>query len=93
MLKNVLEVEKEKLYVISYSIPMDIKEDFDLYIEQGVGSDGIAVLEDVTEQESEGRIRGTVTLSFDNEHVFNADYLFEVANCLEEMSAGRKLEV
>ena len=93
MLKNVLEVRKNELYDISYSIPMDNKEEFDLYIEQGVGSDGIAVLEDVTEQESNGRISGIVTLSFDNEHVFNADYLFEVANCLEEMSAGRKFEV
>lgn len=91
MLKNVMEINPQKSYVISYSIPSELIEEFDMYIEECVGADGIAILDDVTENETEKGINGTVSLSFDDDHPFDADYLYSVATTLEELTKGNSL--
>ena len=91
MLENVLEVRPQEQYSISYSISNDLKDEFDLYVEQCVGADGIAVLDDVTETETENGIHGTVVLSFDNEHPFDVDYLWSVAQTLNDLTSGKSL--
>lgn len=81
-------------YSIHFRIPTGLREDYDLLIEQDIGTDDTAILDDCTEEEtSDGFIVGDVTLSFDEstEYPKRYDIVFNRASQLDMLSNGVSL--
>ena len=62
-IQDKIEEVGSNTYKISFNVPIDLKEDYDLLIEYDLGTDEHAILEDVVEEEAGDRIIGHVILS------------------------------
>ena len=85
---NVKVIKDQEHYEISYSVPVELQEDLDMYIEDCVGASVRAILWECCEEQVEDRIEGSVELYFDEFHKFDASYVQEVAECLQMLSNG-----
>lgn len=91
MLENVNVIKEHEVYDILYSVPKHLQSTLDMYIEECVGADGIALLDDCQEQETDIDIVGTITLVFDKEHPYNECYVEEVAGYLQMLTRGEDI--
>lgn len=101
-----IEIEPKKIYKnpnegmrvfsIPYEVSNDLKDELDLYIEEVVGADGVAVIDDCTEEETADGFKGELIISFNhenNEFPFDEEYLNDVSSALELLSSGESLGV
>lgn len=84
----------DKTFSITYEVPVSLKEDLDLLIEQDIGGDTTAFLDDCQEEEKDGKIVGYIDLSYEGidipfEQKF--DYAFKCASQFDMLSQGVSL--
>ena len=92
MKNNTVETTKGH-FEIAYDVPTELIDELNMYIEDCIGTDDIVVLDDVTETETIGGIKGTVCISFDDDHPFDLDYLCSISSTLADLSSGKSLIV
>ena len=88
ILNRIEEVEHEKAYWISYSVPKELEDTLTILIEQDLGDEEVCVLDDLSEEKDE-RIVGKVLIEFFDE--FNYDTLFGRASQFDMLSKGYDL--
>ena len=82
------EIKAQELYEVTYEVKNDLREVLTMYIEDILGTEGKAVLEDVTEEETQEGISGSVILSFNEDIPFDRLYLNSVEETLHMLSMG-----
>lgn len=84
-MNNVEVLENNKLYRINFNIPVQLRNTYDIFIEDVVGCDERAILNDVVEEEIGGRIKGYLELEFEN---FDMSVIEDRSKQLEMLSNG-----
>lgn len=78
----------KKTYQINFKIPLKLRSDYDLYIEQVLGTSKDLILNDVIETENNGYICGYVDFTLDKE---NNNKVTEICSYLATLSEGISL--
>lgn len=86
--ENIVEITPKEYYEIRYSVPKALKSELDMYIEEGVGADGIAQIDECTEEENDLDFVGSLYLAFNEDYPYNECYVIEVAEVLQTLSMG-----
>ena len=89
-MKNVEVLESNKLYRINFNIPVSLRESYNAFVENSIGYDNSAILNDVVEEEVDGRIKGYVEVEWES---FNLTELEDIANNLNTLSSGSDIYV
>ena len=84
-MKNVEVLESNKLYRINFNIPVSLRESYDAYIESSIGYDNSAILNDVVEEEVNGRIKGYIEVAWET---FNPAEFESITKDLNTLSSG-----
>ena len=84
-MKNVEVLESNKLYRINFNIPVSLRESYDAYIENSIGYDNSAILNDVVEEEVDGYIKGYVEVAWET---FSPTEFESITKDLETLSSG-----
>ena len=70
---------------IKFNIPVSLRESYDAYIENSIGYDNSAILNDVVEEEVNGRIRGYIEVAWET---FNPAEFESITKDLNTLSSG-----
>ena len=89
-MKNVEVLESNKLYRVNFNIPVSLRESYDAFVENSIGYDNSAILNDVMEEEVDGYIKGYVEVEWES---FNSTELKDIANNLNNLSSGSDIYV
>lgn len=89
-MKNVEVLESSKLYRINFNIPVSLRESYDTFVENSIGYDNSAILNDVVEEEVDGYIKGYVEVEWES---FNLTELEDIASNLNSLSSGSDIYV
>ena len=79
------EVKEKELYRVEYNVPIKVKEQLDLLIEDKIGGDYRACLLDDTGEETDGYIKGYVELEFSFDYPYNESFLKEVLQDFDDL--------
>ena len=79
------EVKEKELYRVEYNVPIKVKEQLDLLIEDKIGGDYRACLLDDTGEETDGYIKGYVELEFSSDYPYNESFLKEVVQDFDDL--------
>lgn len=85
---SINEIKPQEMYEVTYNVNNDLREVLNMYIEDMLGADGRAILEDVTEEETSNGVEGSVILSFNESIPFDREFLNEVEGVLHMLSMG-----
>ena len=70
---------------IKFNIPVSLRESYDAYIESSIGYDNSAILNDVVEEEVNGRIKGYIEVAWET---FNPAEFESITKDLNTLSNG-----
>ena len=70
---------------IKFNIPVSLRESYDAYIESSIGYDNSAILNDVVEEEVNGRIKGYIEVAWET---FNLAEFESITKDLNTLSNG-----
>ena len=89
-MKNVEVLESNKLYRVNFNIPVSLRESYNAFVENSIGYDNSVILNDVVEEEVDGRIKGYIEVEWES---FNLTELEDIANNLNTLSSGSDIYV
>ena len=75
---------------IKFNIPVSLRESYDTFVENSIGYNNSAILNDVVEEEVDGRIKGYVEVEWES---FNLTELEDIASNLNTLSSGSDIYV
>lgn len=70
---------------IKFNIPVLLRESYDAFIEGSIGYNNSAILNDVVEEEVNGRIKGYIEVAWET---FNPDEFEDITKDLNLLSSG-----